>query len=189
MGSHRRRPFWIAKHFEYAAVNVGNNALTICSPSQLQQYSEDPTIIRIHGRLAFSFERDSGGFKESMRSDCYAGIYCANSELPGQDPGSSDLDDGLWMWSTYMYAWSTFVEYPAMSFDSNTYQNAASQPTLSRGTQHIPNSFENVEFDIKAMRKAPAPCSLILALDIAERLPETGAAHKMTGLIRVLVKE
>lgn len=185
----KRRSFWINKTIDYIALGTGVGSLQICSPAQLHLFSEEPTIVRVIGRLSFSFERDSGGFKESMRSDMFLGLHCQHEDLPEQNPGSADADDDIWMWTSWMMAWSTFVEYPAMSFDSNTYQNAASQPTLSRGTHHIPNAFESVEIDARSMRKAPNPCELILGFEVNERLPETGASHKLSGYIRTLVKE
>jgi len=182
----RRRPFWISNHFNYAALGPGLDTYELASSSQLQLYSEDPTVIRIVGRLSFHHERDLGGFAESMRSDYFMGIYCAHEDLPTQDPGSQDLDDGLFMWTSFCYSWSTFTQYPQREFDTNVIIGGT---TSSRGTQHIPNTFENVEFDIRSMRKAPAPCKLVLVVRTTERLPETGATHKISGLVRTLVKE
>lgn len=182
----KRRPFWISKHFTYQALTTGNNEIEVASSSQLQLYSEDPTIIRMVGRLNLFAQRTGGGFEESTRSDAYLGLYCAHEDLPFQNPGNQDLDDGIWMWTGFMYAHSTFIQAPSRQFDSNTIIGGS---TESRATQHIPNTFENIEFDIRSMRKAPSPCQLILALSVSERLPQTGSLHKLSGLIRVLVKE
>ena len=151
-----RRPFWISKHLSYDALGAGANDIELASSSQLQLYSEDPTIIRIVGRIAFSYERQGDGFAESTRSDVYAGIYCAHEDLPLQNPSTQDLDDGMWMWTNFLVAWSTFVQYPTRQFDSNTV--IIGNTTTSRGSAHIPNAFETVEFDIRTMRKASAPC-------------------------------
>ncbi len=180
----RRRTYWLQKDFSYLGVAAASNA-TLVDTATLHKVSEDPTIIRMIGRLIFQHERDSGGFVESMRSNMWLGIMCQHEAVATQSPRTKG-DDEQWMWTGFMAVQSTFVEYPSRQFDSNTVIAGSLQ---SRATQHIPTGVEHVDIDSRSMRKAPQPCRISLHWDIVENLTETGAAHFLSGYIRFLIKE
>ncbi len=181
----RRRTYWLGTTFDYAGLVVGLNNFVIASNIKLHDTSQEPTVIRLVGRLHFEFERDSGGFKESMRSSAWFGIACVHEDLPQQSP-RVEIEDEQWMWTGYCATQSTFTEYSGIQFDANTVIGGSTQ---SRGTQHIGGPGEFVDLDARSMRKAPQPCELALCVDVREHLPEVGATHKLSGYIRALIKE
>jgi len=181
----RRKTYWRGRSFDYLPITTGKQSIEIVSNANLHLVSEEPTVIRMVGRLLFQFERAGGGFEQSMRSACWAGITCMHEELTSQS-AKDDLAGEFWMWASYLTTQATFTEFPDRQFDSNT---VISGGTLSRGSQHVPVDFEGVDFDIRAMRKAPEPCNIELNLHVEEQMPTTGADHFISGLIRVLLKE
>ena len=181
----RRRTFWLATVFDYVGVAAGVVKHVMVSDADLHDVSEEPTVIRMIGRLHFQFERDTGGFQESMRSVCWLGIVCGHSSLPAISPKLQG-DQEQWMWTSFLDAEATFQAFPDREFDSNVIIGA--NVTTSWATQHIPSVFETVDFDARAMRKAPEPCDISLITDIREVLPEFGAQHRLSGYIRFLCK-
>ena len=181
----RRRSFWLGRSFDYLALTTGTQVIEIISEPNLHLVSEEPTIIRMVGRLAFQFERAAGDFNESMRSAAWLGISCLHEDLTGQSP-KDDLSEEHWMWCSYLQTQATFIEAPTREFDSNTVISGA---TASRASQHVPNALESVEFDIRSMRKVPEPCNLEFSLTVEEQMATTGALHKLSGFIRVLLKQ
>jgi len=179
----RRRTFWLAANVNYVAASASSN-LTLISSAVLHAVNEEPTIIRIVGRLIFFHERDSGGFSESMRSLCYLGINCVNDALGTINP-QTKADEEHWMWTGFCAAQSTFVEYPDRLNNADTIIGGS---TESRATQHVPTGIEHVDIDSRSMRKAPEPCAVRLHWQINEVMSETGAAHFLAGYVRVLCK-
>ena len=180
----RRGTAWFGKALEYVTLGTGVTVIQFVSDTLLHGTAESPTVIRMIGRLWAGYERSDGGFQESQRSDFYFGISCQHSDITGQSP-RLEPDAEHWMWTSYFYSESTFMEFPDWTFDSNVIIGGT---TESRGTQHIGGYAEILEFDSRAMRKAPEPCEINLSVDVQERLSETGASHKISGLIRILVK-
>ena len=181
MSRHRRSTFWLGKTLGYQAVGTGTISQVLATSAEIHETTEAPTLIRIVGRICFWFERDD--FVESMRSTCFAGIQCVHEDLPNQNPLSAVSEEN-WMWQGLMTTQATFSQAPIREFDSQTLTNG----TTTRYTQHVPTGTEHVDLDIRAMRKAPLPCEVRLALDITERMSNTGASHKITALVRMLFK-
>jgi len=180
----RRGTAWFGKTFDYLAISPGLGSQDIVSDTLLHGTAESPTVIRMLGRLWFGYERADAGFQESQRSELWLGLTCRNPVMPVQSV-KDNIGDEDWMWTTYMRAESTFVEYPDRQFDTNTIIGGTQS---SRGTQHIPSDFSYVEFDVRSMRKAPQPCEVRLSVHLIEKMATTGASHKLSGLIRILVK-
>ena len=180
----RRKTFWLGKTYGYQAVSTGTTNLVLATSTTIHAANEDPTLIRIVGRIMFWHERDSGGFKESTRSTCFAGIHCVHEDIVSQNP-VSEIGGETWMWQGLMCAQATFTEYPDRANAADTIIGGSTQ---SRGTQHNATGIEHVDFDIRAMRKAPKPCEVRLMLDVTERLAETGSSHFITAFIRMLFK-
>jgi len=183
----RRKTFWHGKFFDYQAVGVGSSVLQLVSNSTLHANSQEPTVIRIVGRLHFQYQRDAGGFTESTRSRMLCGISCLHEDLASVDLNPVlNLANEHWMWMGYMASEATFTEYPVWRSDTNVVLSG----TTTRGTQHIGGGpVTMIDLDVRAMRKAPEPCEVFLATHIAENLTETGASHFLSGFVRVLVKE
>ena len=183
----RRNTFWIGQAFDYVAIGTGGGTLisiNIANSATLHEISQSPTIIRIVGRLWFTYERKGTQFQESSQSLCWAGIACMHEDVVTQSPKDS-IGDEMWMWTGFMGSWSTFVEYPDRNFDSNTIIGGT---VGSRGSIHNNSGVAMVDIDARAMRKAPEPCELTLSLDVEEKLADTGADHKLSGYIRALCK-
>jgi len=180
----RRRTFWKAFGFTYQSI-TGTFVQELVSNAVLHETTEQPTVIRILGRLWFTHERDSGGFSESMRSSLWLGITCMHENLGAISP-RSNADEEHWMWTGYCAVQSTFVEYPDRANASDTIIGGSTQ---SRATHHVPTGIEHVDIDSRSMRKAPEPCRIALHGQVIEHMSETGASHQLTGLIRILMKE
>jgi len=180
----RRGTAWYGKTFAYQALTTGISSIDLVSDTLLHGTAESPTVIRMLGRLWFGFERSDGGFQESQRSDLFLGISCVKPTLPNLSP-RDNVSDEDWMWIGFMRAESTFIEETSRQFDANTVIGGT---TESRATQHIPSTLEEVSFDVRSMRKAPQPCEVRLSLQLTEQLAQTGASHKLSGFIRILVK-
>ena len=179
----RRRPtFWLGKTLQYVGVGTGVSSYNIVTSAQMHETTEDPTLIRVVGRIWFGFERDD--FKESMRSVIYLGLHCSHEDLPEQDP-QNDISAEMWMWQGMMMSQATFTEYPDRQNAADTIIGGSTQ---SRATQHNPTGIEHIDFDIRAMRKAPLPCELVLAAKTVELMPNTGASHKLVANFRCLFK-
>jgi len=180
----RRKTAWFGTAFDYTTISTGLTQIVLVSDAILHAVSQEPTIIRIVGRLVFQHIRDSGGFSESMRSNCFAGIMCMHDGIGALDPNAR-LDEEHWMWTGFMNSESTFTQYPDRLNASDTIIGGS---TESRGTQHISSSTSHVDIDSRSMRKAPEPCRLTLNLKVSEVETETGATHKLSGILRFLVK-
>lgn len=182
----RRKTFWLAKTFEYQGIGTGSGltGLVLATDAQLHVNGSDPTIIRIVGRLWYSYERKGTGFQESTHNNVWAGIYCLHTDVTTQSP-RDDLDEEHWMWTGFMASWSTFVEFPSRQFDSNTVIGGS---TESRGSIHNNSGASMIDIDARSMRKAPEPCQMILALRVVENLSETASDHKLNGYVRILLK-
>jgi len=180
----RRSTYWLGYVFNYEALSVGSTTVEMVPSSVLHAVSEEPTIIRIVGRLYFTFERNE--FQESQRSDLYFGITCQHEDVPVQSP-RTEIADEHWMWYGVLSTWATFSQPPDRAFDANTIIPGSTGD--GRVNQHIPNVMESTEFDARSMRKAPQPCAINMHFQLDERLTATGPAHKLTGFLRFLVKE
>ena len=182
----RRKTFWLAKTFEYQDIGTGSGltAIVIATDAVLHAHSQDPTIIRIVGRLWYMYERKGTGFQESTVNNLWAGIYCLHTDVSTQSP-KDDLDEEHWMWTGFMSSWSTFVEFPDRAFDSGTIIGGSVE---SRGSVHNNSGASSVDIDSRSMRKAPEPCQLVLSCRVSENLAETPSDHKLNGYVRVLVK-
>ena len=181
----KRKTFWIGRALGYKAVGTGTITEVLASSTTIHAANEDPTLVRVVGRLLFWYQREpDAAFAESTRSTCYAGIHCVHEDIAAQNP-VSEISGETWMWQGFMASQSTFVEYPTREFDSDTILPGS---TLSRATQHVPTGCDHVDFDIRAMRKAPKPCEVRLMLDVTERLAQTGVSHFISGHVRMLFK-
>jgi len=180
----RRKTFWLGTAFDYSLLSVGNNVLTIAFNAGLHEVSEEPTIIRLIGRLWFSYERKLTQFQESSISLAWLGITCQHEDVSAQSP-KDEIGDEHWMWTSFLASWSTFVEFPDRQFDSNTIIGGT---VNSRGSVHNNTGIASVDIDARAMRKAPQPCKLTLMVDVEEELPDTGAEHHLSGYVRALCK-
>ncbi len=170
----RRKTAWHGKALEYVALSTGTGEISLVSSATLHATSQDPTIIRIVGKLWFTYERDTGGNVNSMRSDMNFGIYCMHEDI-GTRNVVDEIAEEFWMYHGYLGHHSTHLKI--------------GDDTIGQGTSHW-GSMPDVDIiDIRSMRKAPEPCELVLAYKVSERLTETGATHKLSGFIRVLVKE
>ena len=187
MARGKRRPtFWLAKTFEYQTLGTGPGLSTvvIATPAVLHETPE-PTIIRIVGRLWYSYERKVESFQESSVSLCWAGIYCLHEDVTGQSP-TTDLEEEHWMWTGFMASWSTFIEFPDRVFDANTIIGGS---TASRGSVHNNSGASSVDIDSRSMRKAPESCSLRIGFQVDEALlSSTSSEHFISGYVRVLCK-
>jgi len=186
MARHRRKTAWFAKDFDYASLGVGDGQsnLVLITNAALHANHQDVTIIRIVGRLLLQHRRDSGGFKESMRSNYFLGINCLHEDVIMPNPKTAGGEEH-WMWQGFGHSESTFVEYPTRAFDSNTIIGGSA---ASRATHHIGDGGSLFDLDVRSMRKAPEPCQLNLVVRVSEVEGETGAEHFVSGLLRILVK-
>ena len=179
----RRRTFWLGHAISYQTVPGGTTNIVLASSSQIHATTQDPTVVRIVGRLWFGFERNTE-FAESMRSICQVGIACVHEDVANPNP-KSDLGEEIWMWQGLMMTQATFVEYPDRQNAADTIIGGSTQ---SRASQHVPTGIEHLDLDIRAMRKAPEPCELRLAIDVAEVMTATSSVNKIAGFVRMLFK-
>jgi len=178
----RRNTAWIAKGFNYDALFVGVTTFTLATDPELRELAgQNPTIIRIVGRLLFQHRRDSGGFKESARSNYFSGITCLHEDVVSPDPLSA-MSEEHWMWSGFAASESTFTEFPIWNGTVKV------QDSTTRGTAHQADPWGSIDLDVRSMRKAPEPCELRLIVRVNEVEAETGASHFLSGLLRILVK-
>ena len=179
----RRKTFWLGKAISYVTVPGGTSHIILATSAQIHETTEDPTLIRMIGRLWFAFERNTE-FAESMRSICHMGISCVHEDMPLQNP-KGDISEELWMWQGLAVTQATFVEYPDRQNAADTIIGGS---TESRASQHVPTGIEHVDLDIRAMRKAPLPCEVRLSMDVAEVMAATASTNKIAGVVRMLFK-
>ena len=94
--SMRRRTFWLARPIDYQTVAPGSSRIVLANTTEVHATSEDPTVIRIVGRIWCGFERNTE-FKESMRTIFHLGIQCVHEDVTIQDP-KLESEDENWMW-------------------------------------------------------------------------------------------
>jgi len=179
MGRSRRKTAWHGKKIDYVSLSVANNTVQLVSSNTLHGTTQDPTIIRIVGRLLFMSERDTDTFIESARTDAWVGINCHHEDVTAQSVRDNPEAEG-WMWTSFLHVEQTKMALP--------YWNGSAE-IIKDTTQHIPQEFAQVEFDIRAMRKAPEPCEINLMVHLKEQMTNTVGGHFISGLVRVLVKE
>ncbi len=178
----RRKTAWIAKALNYETLFTGITTIDLATSAQLHDnVGQSPTIVRIVGRLLFQHRRDSGGFKESMRSNYFVGITCLHEDVVPPNPQTA-MNEEHWMWSGFAASESTFTEYPIWNGTVKV------QDSTTRGTSHIGEPQAMIDLDVRSMRKAPESCRLLLSVQTNEVETETGASHFISGLLRFLVK-
>lgn len=175
MARGRRPTYWAAHKFSDTVISTGAGEIVLADSSELHAVSRNPTIVRIRGRIGLTFDR---GQNESTEvAHAWLGVACLHSDLSTTiDPANeTDMGEVPWMWLDYFRHEAPSVDYPRG--DASAVQDA------NRNEVTVLH-----EIDIKAMRKAPAPCALSLFHN-AGALAGSPSSIKICGHLRWLIKE